>query len=115
MIDIFETHTENIKHIEEKISKVLKTKKKNSRLPVIYPLFWAKDDAGHVKDDSQGHFSNLTQLLLFVGHADSYSINQNKWIHSLGAILLTVEHGSAWLATQLVGRQQERTLDWEQR
>lgn len=68
-----------------------------------YPLFGAKNDAGHIKDDSQGHFPNLTKLLFFIGHADSYSINQNKWIHPLGTILFTVEHGCAWLTARLVG------------
>lgn len=76
---------------------------------VTYSFFGAKDDARHVKDDSQGHFTNLTQLLFFVGHADGYGIDQNQRIHALRAVLLTVEHGCARLAAQLVGRKQEGT------
>lgn len=62
-----------------------------------YPLFGAENDAGYVEDDRQGHLTNLTKLLFFVGHADSYGINKNEWIHPLGTILLTVEHGCARL------------------
>lgn len=52
-------------------------------LLVTYSLLGAKDNTGHIKNDGQGHFSNLTQLLLLVGHADRYGINQNQWIHAL--------------------------------
>lgn len=79
---------------------------------MAYPLLWAKDDAGHIEDDSQGHFSNLTELLLLIGHADSNGVDQNQRIHALWAVLLTVEHGCTWLAAQLVGRQQKWT--WEE-
>lgn len=80
---------------------------------MTYPLFGAEDDAGNVKDDCQGHFSNLAQLLLLVRHADSDGIDQDQRIHTFGAILLTVKHGCAGLATKLIGRQQEGTCDQE--
>lgn len=47
------------------------------------PFLGAKDDAGHIKNDSQGHFANLTQLLFLIGHADCYGIDQNQWVHAL--------------------------------
>lgn len=78
-------------------------------LPVTYPLLGAEDDAGHVEDHGQGHLSDLTQLLLLVGHADGNGVDQNQRVHALGAVLLAVEHGGARLAAQLVARQQERT------
>lgn len=77
------------------------------------PLLGAEDDAGHVEDDSQSHFSDLTQLLLLVGHADSDGIDKYQRIHALRTVLLTVEHGCAWLAAQLVTRQQEGTWKTE--
>lgn len=80
---------------------------------MTYPLFGAEDDAGNVKDDGQGHFSNLTQLLLLVRHADGYGVDQNQRIHTFGAILFTVKHGRAGLATKLVGRQQEGACEQE--
>lgn len=90
------------------MSNLLQRKKTHSFLG-------AEDDAGHVKDDSQSHFSDLTQLLLLVGHADGDGVDKYQWIHALRPVLLTVEHGCAWLAAQLVARQQEWTWDEERR
>lgn len=76
-----------------------------------HPFLGAQNDAGHVKDDGQSHFSNLTQLLLLVGHADGDGINQNQWIHAFRTVLLAVEHCCTWLAARLVALQQEGTWD----
>jgi len=76
-----------------------------------HPLLGAEDDAGDVEDDRQGHLPDLTQLLLLVRHADGDGVDQDQRVHSLGAVLLAVEHGGARLAAQLVAREQERTWD----